>query len=64
MRGDGHTASFGANSACIDTAVLAYLEALTLPRKGAACSQEVPFAAHRGQSRRTIQELLEQARLR
>ena len=61
MRGDGHTASFGANSTCIDTAVLAYLEALTLPRKGARCDQEVPFAANRAQPHRSVRELLERA---
>ena len=64
MRGDGHTASFNASSACIDTAVQAYLEALTVPAKGAVCNQEVPFAAHRAQSRRSVRRLLEDARLR
>ncbi|MDO8211315.1 alpha/beta hydrolase [Conexibacter sp. CPCC 206217] len=42
MRGDGHTA-YGGNSACIDTAVDAYLEDLTLPAEGTVCRQEVPF---------------------
>jgi len=44
MRGDGHTAAFGGNSACIDAAVEAYLEAGTLPRERTVCRQEVPFA--------------------
>jgi pimeloyl-ACP methyl ester carboxylesterase len=44
MRGDGHTA-YGGNSACIDTAVNAYIETLTLPPKGTVCRQEVPFGA-------------------
>lgn len=42
MRGDGHTA-YGGNSACIDAAVDAYLEDLTVPAEGTACRQEVPF---------------------
>ena len=42
MRGDGHTA-YGGNSACIDEAVDAYLEQLTLPATGTVCRQEVPF---------------------
>jgi pimeloyl-ACP methyl ester carboxylesterase len=42
MRGDGHTA-YGGNSACIDAAVDAYLEELTLPAEGTVCRQEVPF---------------------
>ena len=53
MRGDGHTASFNGNSVCIDSAVQAYLEALTVPARGAACNQEVPFAANRAMSHRT-----------
>jgi pimeloyl-ACP methyl ester carboxylesterase len=44
MRGDGHTAYFG-NSPCIDAAVDAYLENLTLPPAGTVCRQEVPFEA-------------------
>ncbi len=42
MRGDGHTA-YGGNSTCIDDAVDAYLEQLTLPAEGTTCRQEVPF---------------------
>ena len=42
MRGDGHTA-YGGNSACIDAAVEAYLNDLTLPPAGTVCRQEVPF---------------------
>ena len=42
MRGDGHTAYYG-NSPCIDAAVDAYLENLTLPAPGTVCLQEVPF---------------------
>lgn len=64
MRGDGHTASFNAASACIDTAVQAYLESLTLPRKGTVCDQEVPFTLRRAAPRRTLRELLLDARLR
>lgn len=45
MRGDGHTASFNEATPCIDDAVLAYLERLTLPPKGTTCDQNVPFAA-------------------
>ena len=44
MRGDGHTASFGNNSPCIDAAVRAYLEERTLPKRHTVCSQDVPFA--------------------
>ncbi len=42
MRGDGHTA-YGGNSACIDAAVEAYLDDVTLPPAGTVCRQEVPF---------------------
>lgn len=42
MQGDGHTA-YGGNSACIDTAVDAYLNEGTLPAVGTNCKQEVPF---------------------
>jgi pimeloyl-ACP methyl ester carboxylesterase len=42
MVGDGHTA-FGGNSACIDSAVIAQIETLTLPPVGTICQQEVPF---------------------
>jgi TAP-like protein len=42
MVGDGHTA-YGGNSACIDAYVVAQIETLTLPPKGAVCKQEVPF---------------------
>jgi pimeloyl-ACP methyl ester carboxylesterase len=43
MIGDGHTAYSG-NSSCVDAAVEAYLEELTLPAPGTTCRQEVPFA--------------------
>jgi len=42
MQGDGHTA-YGGNSACIDTAVDAYLNAGTVPPAGTTCKQDVPF---------------------
>jgi hypothetical protein len=42
MNGDGHTA-YGGNSACIDTAVDAYLLDGTLPDAGTVCQQDVPF---------------------
>jgi pimeloyl-ACP methyl ester carboxylesterase len=42
MVGDGHTA-FGGNSVCIDDYVVAYVQTLALPPKGASCNQEVPF---------------------
>jgi pimeloyl-ACP methyl ester carboxylesterase len=44
MNGDGHTAYAG-NSACIDSAVEAYLTAGTLPASGTVCQQTVPFTA-------------------
>jgi pimeloyl-ACP methyl ester carboxylesterase len=44
MRGDGHTA-YGGNSACIDTAVEAYVNDGTLPPTGTQCPQDVGFAA-------------------
>jgi pimeloyl-ACP methyl ester carboxylesterase len=44
MNGDGHTA-YGGNSPCIDEAVDAYLESLTLPAEGTICEQNVPFPA-------------------
>jgi hypothetical protein len=44
MRGDGHTAYPG-ESSCIDTAVEAYFNELTLPPKGTVCRQEVQFEA-------------------
>ncbi len=62
MRGDGHTASFGDNSLCIDTAVQAYLEQLLLPARKTVCPQEVPFAtAARTRSPRAVHHLLERA---
>jgi hypothetical protein len=42
MVGDGHTA-FGGNSPCIDAAVVAQIETLTLPPPGTVCQQTVPF---------------------
>ncbi len=50
MRGDGHTA-YGGNSPCIDAAVDAYLEALTVPAAGTSCKQEVPFGEAQVQAR-------------
>ena len=44
MQGDGHGAYPG-GSACVRTAVDAYLVDLTLPAAGLVCQQEVPFAA-------------------
>jgi pimeloyl-ACP methyl ester carboxylesterase len=44
MDGDGHTAH-GGNSACIDSAVEAYVVDLRLPPEGTVCVQEVPFQA-------------------
>ena len=44
MRGDGHTA-YGGNSACIDSAVNAYIETLALTPAGTTCQQEVPFGS-------------------
>jgi pimeloyl-ACP methyl ester carboxylesterase len=43
MRGDGHTASFGDNSRCIDRAVETYLLAGVVPAPGTVCDQQVPF---------------------
>jgi pimeloyl-ACP methyl ester carboxylesterase len=42
MRGDGHTA-YGGQSACIDSAVEAYLNASTLPPDGTVCRQDTQF---------------------
>ena len=50
MRGDGHTA-YGGNSSCIDAAVDAYLEDLTVPAAGTSCKQEVPFGEAQVQAR-------------
>ena len=44
MVGDGHTA-YGGNSQCIDDAVVAQIETLTLPAAGTICHQAVPFIA-------------------
>ncbi|MFN8121769.1 MAG: alpha/beta hydrolase [Thermoleophilia bacterium] len=60
MDGDGHTA-YGGNSACIDSAVDAYLEDLAVPAAGTVCDQEVvdpdpaaaPVAAGAGLRRTT-----------
>ncbi len=43
MRGDGHTAAFGENSACVDLAVEAYVETGRLPAPRTVCRQDVPF---------------------
>jgi hypothetical protein len=40
MDGDGHTASYFDNGACIDDAVTAYFVDGTLPAKGTVCEQE------------------------
>jgi TAP-like protein len=45
MDGDGHTAAYGDNSACIDGATEAYLVAGTLLAPGTVCPQTVPFTA-------------------
>jgi pimeloyl-ACP methyl ester carboxylesterase len=50
MRGDGHTA-YGGNSPCIDAAVDAYLESLTVPAAGTSCKQDVPFGEAQVQAR-------------
>ena len=60
MRGDGHTASFGGNSLCIDMAVQVYLEQRTLPPRRTFCRQEVPFASA---ARSSVRELLDRAGL-
>jgi len=44
QRGDGHTAYPG-NSACIDAAVEAYVNAVTLPAPGTKCTQDLGFPA-------------------
>jgi pimeloyl-ACP methyl ester carboxylesterase len=44
QRGDGHTAYPG-NSACIDAAVEAYVNATTLPAPGTKCVQDLGFPA-------------------
>ena len=44
QRGDGHTAYPG-NSACIDAAVEAYVNTVTLPAPGTKCRQDVSFPA-------------------
>ena len=44
QRGDGHTAYPG-NSACIDAAVEAYVNTVTLPAPGTKCKQDVGFPA-------------------
>jgi pimeloyl-ACP methyl ester carboxylesterase len=44
QRGDGHTAYAG-NSACIDAAVDAYVNNVTLPAPGTKCTQDLGFAA-------------------
>lgn len=49
MRGDGHTA-YGGDSACVDAAVEAYVDDLTLPPSGTQCSQDIGFPAPQGQS--------------
>ena len=62
MRGDGHTASFGNNSLCIDAAVQVYLEERRLPTRNTVCRQEVAFTAQRLNSARAVRRLLEKVR--
>lgn len=49
MSGDGHTA-YGGNSACVDSAVEAYVNDGALPLHGAQCQQDVGFSAPQPQS--------------
>ncbi|HET6174463.1 MAG TPA: alpha/beta fold hydrolase [Gaiellales bacterium] len=44
MVGDGHTAYLNGSPDCIDPAVVAQIETLTLPPVGTICQQSVPFA--------------------
>jgi hypothetical protein len=43
MVGDGHTAYLNGSPDCIDTAVVAQIESLTVPPAGTTCQQMVPF---------------------
>jgi pimeloyl-ACP methyl ester carboxylesterase len=43
MVGDGHTAYQNGSPDCIDTAVVAQIETLTLPAEGTICHQDIPF---------------------
>ena len=43
MVGDGHTAYLNGSPDCIDTAVVAQIETLTLPPAGTICQQDLPF---------------------
>jgi pimeloyl-ACP methyl ester carboxylesterase len=43
MVGDGHTAYLNGSPTCIDTAVVAQIETLTLPAAGTICPQDLPF---------------------
>jgi pimeloyl-ACP methyl ester carboxylesterase len=45
MVGDGHTAFLNGSPDCIDPAVVAQIETLTLPPVGTTCTQDVPFEA-------------------
>jgi pimeloyl-ACP methyl ester carboxylesterase len=58
MDGDGHTASYFDNGACIDDAVTAYFVDGTLPAKGTVCQQEKsafgPAAISTGKSLRRV----------
>jgi pimeloyl-ACP methyl ester carboxylesterase len=45
MVGDGHTAYLNGSPTCIDPAVVAQIETLTLPAVGTSCQQMVPFEA-------------------
>ncbi|MDQ6614014.1 MAG: alpha/beta hydrolase [Actinomycetota bacterium] len=53
MDGDGHTA-YGGNSACIDSAVEAYVNDGTLPLSGTRCQQDIGFAATLSKSPRLV----------
>ena len=43
MVGDGHTAYLNGSPTCVDTAVVAQIETLTLPDAGTICKQDLPF---------------------
>ena len=43
MVGDGHTAYQNGSPDCVDTAVVAQIETLTLPPEGTICQQDIPF---------------------
>jgi hypothetical protein len=53
MIGDGH-AAFGGNSACIDDAVVKYVETLAVPPVGTECRQATRLTASAAAPRRSI----------